>query len=42
MTVRDEHPLPDVESVEGLVDLVEQSPESLYVRFSSGLDRDGT
>jgi len=31
-----------VESVEGLVDLVEHSPEPLYVRLSSGLDRDGT
>jgi Family of unknown function (DUF6098) len=42
MTVRHQQPLPDVESVESLVDLVEQSPEPLYVRFSSGLDRDGS
>ena len=38
----DEQRLLEVGSIEDLVDLVEQSPEPLYVRFSSGLDRDGS
>ena len=35
-----ERSLVRVESVDQLVELVEQSPEPLYVRFSSGLDHD--
>ena len=37
-----EHRLIEVTSVEQLVDVVERSPVPLYVRFSSGLDDDGS
>jgi hypothetical protein len=42
MSGADEQRLLEVESVGELVDLVETSPEPLYVRFSSGLDRDAS
>ncbi len=42
MSGHDEELLREVTSVDGLVAMVEQHPEPLYVRFSSGLNRDGS
>jgi hypothetical protein len=42
MNGNDEQRVRELDSVDGLVELVEQAPEPLFVRFSSGLDRDGS